>query len=150
MISEDVLLAELKKQHDVQCLAVPHTKIVNKCYEIPAHSHLINVDTRIIVEHEHLNITEIRENIEIFKEPKKIYIEPCSHATFDEIDIDFVTPIEKQIVIPVRNESLDLAVVDIIANLTRQNKTVEVPDRLIDLREHVDFESPVKNITNHE
>jgi len=95
VISEDVLLAELKKQHDVQCLAVPHTKIVNKCYEIDAHSHLINVDTRIVVEHEHLNITEIRESIEIYKEPKKIYIEPCSHSTFDEISIDFVTPIEK-------------------------------------------------------
>ena len=58
VISEDHLLSELKLQHDVQCLAVPHTKVVNKCYET-SHSHLVNVDTRVIMEHHTLNITEI-------------------------------------------------------------------------------------------
>ncbi len=93
VISEDVLMAQLKLQDDVQCLAVPHTKVTNKCYNVPAHSHLVNVTTRISIYHEHLNITEIRNIIEIYKEPKKIYIEPCSHESVDEIEIDFVNPI---------------------------------------------------------
>ena len=82
----------------------------------------------------------------MFKEPKKIYIEPCSHQSIDEISIDFVTPIEKKIVVPVRNESLDLAIVDILANLTTKNESLEIHPRLTDLREHVDFKA---NYTVH-
>jgi hypothetical protein len=49
----------------------------------------------------------------------------------------------------VRNESLDLAVVDIIANMTNTNRTIDIPDRLIDLREHEHFEGERETIIVH-
>jgi len=140
VIPEDQILDVLKIQHGVQCLAVPHTKIINCCVDVPHHIHLVNVTTRIIHHYEKLDIKEIHNYIDSYEKPKKIYLEfpPHGHEKWHkEVNLTFSHLIRKNLTLEVeaRNQSLDLAFLN-FTNHTRWTPAVPFTNVTVHPHEH--------------